>query len=220
MAKNHENLEEKESLGEEAESPKLVSGKSIYHYIAEAWNDPDESYVKQLQFERLIQWRREENFCRIDYPTRLDRARKLGYKAKQGYVLVRGRVRKGALQKRKIRKGRRAKRRGIVKITAGKSLQRIAEERAAKKYPNLEVLNSYWVGSDGKHEWFEIIMVDPHHPVIRSDPKINWICDPVNKGRAYRGLTSAGKKGRGLRHKGRGAEKVRPSIGAHNRQGK
>lgn len=219
MVKNPEDFK-KESSEEEASEEKFVSGKNIYHYIAEAWNDPGNSFVKELQYERLTQWRREENFCRIDYPTRLDRARKLGYKAKQGFVLVRGRVRKGTLQKRKIRKGRRAKRRGIVKITAGKSLQRIAEERAAKKYPNLEVLNSYWVGSDGKHEWFEIIMVDPHHPVIMNDPKINWICDPVHKGRANRGLTSAGKKGRGLRNKGRGAEKVRPSIGAHNRQGK
>jgi large subunit ribosomal protein L15e len=105
-------------------------------------------------------------------------------------------------------------------MTVKKNMQRIAEERASKKYPNLEVLNSYWVGGDGRHEWYEIIMVDPHHPVIMSDQKINWICDAEHKGRAYRGLTSAGRKGRGLRHKGKGAEKIRPSIGAHHRQGK
>ena len=34
---------------------------------------------------------------------------------------------------------------GITKITMAKSTQRIAEERASKRYPNLEVLNSYWV---------------------------------------------------------------------------
>ncbi len=220
MAKKAAEKAETAPAGEETEEVKTVPGKGIYHYIAEAWNDPDETYVKGLQFERLIEWRREENFCRIEHPTRLDRARKLGFRAKQGYVLVRARVRKGALQKRKIRKGRRAKRKGIVKITAAKSLQRIAEERAGKRYPNLEVLNSYWVGSDGKKEWFEIIMVDPHHPVIVSDPKINWICDAVHKGRASRGLTSSGKKGRGLRHKGKGAEKLRPSVGAHDRKGK
>ncbi len=49
--------------------------------------------------------------------------------------MVRGRVRKGSLRRRQIRKGRRAKRKGINKITMGKSLQRIAEERACKKYP-------------------------------------------------------------------------------------
>jgi len=205
---------------DETEEKPTIPGKGIYHYIAEAWNKPDKSYVKTLQFERLIQWRREENYIRVEHPTRLDRARKLGFKAKQGYVVVRGRVRKGSMNKAKIRKGRRAKRKGINKMTVKKNMQRIAEERASKKYPNLEVLNSYWVGGDGRHEWYEIIMVDPHHPVIMSDQKINWICDAEHKGRAYRGLTSAGRKGRGLRHKGKGAEKIRPSIGAHHRQGK
>ncbi|MDP3765404.1 MAG: 50S ribosomal protein L15e, partial [Nanoarchaeota archaeon] len=34
-----------------------------------------------------------------------------------------------------------------------------------------------------------------------------------------RGLTSAGKRGRGLLHKGKGAEKLRPSLRAHQRKG-
>ncbi|MEE3363198.1 MAG: 50S ribosomal protein L15e, partial [Methanomethylophilus sp.] len=87
-------------------------GKSMYRYIAEAWNVPSKTYVKELNIERRIQWRREENFLRIEKPTRLDRARALGYKAKQGYVLVRAKVRKGAFQKRHINHGRRAKRKG------------------------------------------------------------------------------------------------------------
>jgi len=204
----------------EEEGKRTVKGRNMYKYMAEAWNRPEDSYVKQLQWERLIEWRQEENYIRVEHPTRLDRARKLGYKAKQGFVVVRGRVRKGSLRKRQIRKGRRAKRKGINKITAAKSLQRIAEERASKRYPNLEVLNSYWVGMDGQHEWFEIIMVDPHHPVIKAHRNINWICSSKHKGRAFRGLTAAGKAGRGLKWKGKGAEKVRPSIGAHGRQGK
>jgi large subunit ribosomal protein L15e len=210
---------EVENIPEE-EQKRPVSGKDMYHYISEAWNTPSESYVKQLQWERLIQWRKDENYIRVEHPTRLDRARKLGYKAKQGFVVVRGRVRKGSLRKRQIRKGRRAKRRGITKLTTGKSLQRIAEERCAKRYPNLEVLNSYWVGQDGLQEWFEIILVDPHHPVIKADKNINWICAKQHKNRAFRGLTAAGKAGRGLKWKGKGAEKVRPSINAHHRQGK
>jgi large subunit ribosomal protein L15e len=204
---------------EEVET-RAPQGKGMYHYIADAWKTPSKSYVKELNWERLIQWRREENFCRVERPTRLDRARKLGYKAKQGYIIVRGRVRKGSFHKRTIRAGRRAKRKGITKMTVGKSLQRICEERAAKRYPNLEVLNSYWVGMDGQHEWYEVIMVDPHHPVIKSDPKINWIAGGSHKNRVYRGKTSAGKKGRGLRNKGKGAEKVRPSMGAHDRKAK
>jgi hypothetical protein len=134
MAENEKPVE-----GEE-ETKRNISGKSMYKYIAEAWNRPDATYVKDLMFDRMIAWRREENFSRVDHPTRLDRARALGFKAKQGYVMVRGHVRKGSLQRRKMRwKGRRAKRKGINKLTAGKSLKWMVEERCAKRYPNLEV---------------------------------------------------------------------------------
>ena len=96
----------------------------------------------------------------------------------------------------------------------------IAEQRVARKYKNLEVLNSYFITSDGRHKWFEVIMVDPNHPQIINDPKINWIGTSANKRRTFRGLTSAGKKGRGLRNKGIGAEKIRPSLGANRNRGK
>ena len=205
---------------ETTQEVRSVKGKSMYSYIADAWKNPSESYLKELNKERRIAWRREENFVRIDEPTGLDKARNVGYKAKQGYVLVRGRVRKGSFGKRKIKAGRRAKRKGILQITVGKSMQRIAEERAQKRFPNLEVLNSYWVGANGQYEWYEIILVDPAHPVIQADPKINWICYNTQKGRVYRGKTSAGQKGRGMRVKGKGAEKVRPSIRANGRRAK
>ena len=177
-------------MSEETQETRPVNGKSMYSYIADAWNVPSKSYVKDLNYERRIQWRKEENFCRIERPTRLDRARALGYKAKQGYVVVRARVRKGSFH----------------------------EERTAKRYPNLEVLNSYWVGADGQQEWYEVILVDPAHPVIKADPKINWICDETHKNRVYRGKTSAGQKGRGMRHTGKGAEKARPSVRANQRR--
>ncbi len=83
----------------------------------------------------------------------------------------------------------------------GKSIQRMAEERTAKRYPNLEVLNSYWVGADGQQEWYEVILVDPTHT-----------------NRVYRGKTSAGQKGRGMRHTGKGAEKARLSVKANQRR--
>jgi len=203
------------------EEAKSSNPKSMYGYVREAWKRPEKSYVKGLQWERQIVWRRQGTFTRVEHPTRIDRARSLGYKAKQGYIVVRVKVRRGGLRKHRIAKGRRAKRRGISKITMGKSLQRIAEERVAKKYPNLVPLNSYWVGQDGKRKWYEVILVDPDHPVIKSDPKINWITRPANRNnRAGRGLTSAGKRGRGLRKKGKGAEKVRPSIRAKGRKAK
>jgi len=183
--------------------------------MAEAWKRPKDEATRALYQERLIQWRRETTVTRIERPTRLDAARRLGFKAKQGYVMVRVKVRRGGMRKHTIKGGRRAKNKGISKITMGKSIQRIGEERACRRFPNLEVLNSYWVGEDGRQKWYEIIMVDPHHPVIESDPKINWICGRAHKSRAQRGLTSAGKKGRGLNHKGKGAEHLRPSRTAN-----
>jgi large subunit ribosomal protein L15e len=185
-----------------------------YKYMAEAWKRPEASFVKEIMKQRAIQWRRQPTIIRVERPTRLDRARKLGYKAKQGFIIVRVRVRRGWLKRSRPKAGRRPKRMGVTKIKLAKSLRLVAEERAGRKFPNLEVLNSFWVWEDGRYKWYEIIMVDPHHPVIQSDENINWICDTVHRGRVFRGLTSAGKKMRGLRHKGRGAEKVRPSRGA------
>ena len=87
-------------------------------------------------------WRKEPVFSRIDKPTRIDAARRVGYKAKQGVVVVRTRVRRGGLRKGKIHMKRKPSKAGIKKITMGKSIQRIAEERTARRYPNLEVLKS------------------------------------------------------------------------------
>jgi large subunit ribosomal protein L15e len=182
-----------------------------YKYIAEAWSKPKEGFVDELMRKRLMDWRRDQTVTRIEKPTRLDRARKLGYKAKQGFVLARVRVKRGGLKKLRPKAGRRPKRMGVKKFKHGKSLRLIAEERAGRKFPNLQVLNSYWVGEDGRQKWFEIIMVDPDHPSIKSDKDINWICQKQHKRRVFRSLTSAGKKVRGLRGKGRGAEKFRPA---------
>ncbi len=189
-----------------------------YKYIAKAWQKPANSFVKDLMWQRVIEWRKQPTIVRIDKPTRLDRARKLGYKAKQGFVVTRVRVRRGGLSRTRPSGGRRQKRMGLKKYKPGKSFRMIAEERAARKFPNLEVLNSYWVWEDGRYKWFEVIFADPAHPAIKSDNDVNWICENVHRGRAFRGLTSAGKKVRGLRQKGLGAEKVRPSRSAVQRR--
>jgi len=193
--------------------------KSAYNHLSDQWKKPDTSY-KSAQQERIIKWRKEENYSRIKRPTRIDRARSLGYKAKPGYTVVRTRVRRGGLRKHTIKGGRVASKKGIKKITMAKNTQRIAEERTAKRYPNMEVLNSYWVGDDGKNHFYEVILVDPVHPAITKDPKIKWVSNVRHKRRVLRGKTSAGKKGRGLRHKGKGAEKVRPSIRSKKGRGK
>ncbi len=191
----------------------------MYEYIAKAWNRPSDSYVKDLLKTRLPQWGKDNSVVRVEHPLRLDRARALGYKAKQGIIVVRSKVRRGGRRKQRLNTGRVAKKMGVKKITMRKNLQQIAEERAQRKYPNMEVLNSYWVGEDGKHKYYEVIFVDPHHPGIRNDKDLKWICEKHQSGRVFRGKTSAGRKSRGLRNKGKGAEKIRPSLRANKRRG-
>jgi len=170
---------------------------SMYTYIEQTWQSDE--WKKTVLRKRLIEWRKEPVIVRIDKPTRLNRARALGYKAKQGFIVVRVRVRRGGLNKPRPNSGRRPKRMGVYGYSPSKGYRWIAEERAARKFPNLEVLGSYYVGEDGMYKYYEIIMVDPNHPVIKADPNLKWLQDPANRRRVFRGLTSAGKKARGLR---------------------
>ena len=101
---------------------------------------------------------------RIARPTRLDRARRLGYKAKQGIILVRVRVRRGGARKQRPSSGRRQKAMGVAKYSRAVSLQEIAEHRVSRKYPNLKVKDSYHLLSDGISHWYEVILQDPNHP--------------------------------------------------------
>ena len=149
----------------------------MYRHLREAWKRPEDSYIKEVMTQRAIVWRRQPSSVRIDKPTRLDRARNLGYKAKHGVIVVRTRVRRGGRRKLRPVLGRRQKRMGVKKFTPAKSKQLIAEERTARKYPNLEVLNSYWVWQDGRYKWYEVILVDPNHPAIKSDKDLGWIAN-------------------------------------------
>lgn len=194
--------------------------RSFYSHIREAWKTPSEGKLAELQWQRTQEWRKQGAIERIDRPTRLDTARSLGYKAKQGVVVARVSVRKGSARKQRFTAGRRSKRQGVNRITRRKNLQRISEERAQRKYRNLRVLNSYWVGEDGSQKWFETILIDPEHPAIQNDEDLNWICEDTQKGRAFHGTTSAGTQGRGLETRGKGAEKTRPSLRRNKGRGK
>ena len=176
---------------------------------------------KKLYRERLITYRRtDESIVRVDKPTNIPRARRLGYKAKKGFVVCRIRIRKGSGLHLKPTRGRKPRRMGVMKLTRRKSVQAMAERRVGKRYPNLEVLNSYWVGEDGQNKYFEIILVDPRAPEIKADREINWISEGQHRHRAERGLTSAGSKARGRKSRGKGSEKGRPSIRAKGRTAK
>ena len=188
---------------------------NLYSQISKAWQEQPEQF-DAAQRERLIRWRTESVTLRIAHPTRLDRAHALGYKAKPGFIVVRQRVNRGGRQRPQIRKVRKTSHSRQTKILS-KNYQQIAEERAARRFPNLEDLNSYYAGKDGQHYWYEIILVDKQHPSILADKRISWIARQQNRRRVFRGLTSAAKRRRGLHKKGIGTEKMRPSLRAHHR---
>lgn len=186
----------------------------MYKYIANAWKKPD---AKTLR-ERMTAWRKEPVQVTVDKPLRIDRARALGYRDKKGFVVVRIRVKRGGHKRSRPNKGRRSKRLHTNK-NLKMSYKWIAEQRVQNKHANLEVLNSYQIGKDGMNYFFEVICVDASKPEIKSDKKINWIGKSGNKKRVLRGLTSAGKKSRGLRSKNP-ENKSRPSVRAGKRRGK
>jgi large subunit ribosomal protein L15e len=136
-----------------------------HKYLVQTWLMREKNDLERDLRQRAIAWRREPTVHRIEHPTRLDRARSLGYKAKQGYVVIRVRIRKGGARKIRPRAGRRQRALGVTKFTRAMSLKNIAEEKARRRYPNLNVLSSYYVWEDGMHHWYETIMRDPHNPV-------------------------------------------------------
>jgi large subunit ribosomal protein L15e len=188
----------------------------MYQAIREMWKDPR---LDELYKQRLIQWRKEDVITSVERPTRLDRARSLGYKAKKGISIIRVRVARGGRKREWRKHGRRSRTMRRKKIV-GMSYQWIAEQKAQRTHKNLEVLNSYFVGKDGIYSWYEVIMLDPFAPEIKSDKNLNWICYRKQTYRVLRGKTSAARKSRGLLKKGKGAEKLRPSRRAHNRLAK
>uniref|UniRef100_A0A3Q3GR20 Ribosomal protein L15 n=1 Tax=Labrus bergylta TaxID=56723 RepID=A0A3Q3GR20_9LABR len=189
-----------------------------YRYMQELWRKKQSDVMRFLLRVRCWQYRQLSNLHRAPRPTRPDKARRLGYKAKQGYVIYRVRVRRGG-RKRPVPKGAtygKPVHHGVNQIKFARSLQSTAEwsqtcrvgqyehaasielERAGRHCGALRVLGSYWVGEDSTYKFFEVILVDIFHKAIRRNPDTQWITKAVHKHREMRGLTSAGKKSRGL----------------------
>ncbi|KAJ6942816.1 hypothetical protein NC652_008577 [Populus alba x Populus x berolinensis] len=263
--------------------------KGAYKYVSELWRKKQSDVMRFLQRVRCWEYRQHPSIVRVTHPTRPDKARRLGYKAKQrldaysfseflnlaqrsiqpkgskfllrlpgwakfqnyihsslgrcihtmmerflrpvnrnnrssdqmgshlGYVVYRVRVRRGG-RKRPVPKGivyGKPTNQGVTQLKFQRSKRSVAEERAGRKLGGLRVLNSYWINEDSTYKYFEVILVDVAHNAIRNDPRINWLCNPVHKHRELRGLTSAGKKYRGLRGRGHLHHKARPSRRAN-----
>jgi len=187
---------------------------SLTKFLRAAWKKPD---VKVLR-ERMIDWRKGESITRVEKPLRLDRARSLGYKAKKGVTVVRVRVKRGGHKRSRPNKARRTKRLHIRK-NLRMNYKEIAETRVARKYNNMEVLNSYEIGKDGVNYFYEVILVDRSAPTIKSDKQLGAFVGAPQK-RALRGLTSSGKKARGQGRNSRvKVPKAFPSLRANRRRG-
>jgi len=119
--------------------------------------------------QRAIALRKGPTIARIERPSRLSKARMMGYKAKDGVVVVRIKLRRGGMRRPRPTSGRRSKHMGVLRMKSDEPVQRVAERRVLEKYRNLRLLGSYLYWQDGKHSWFECILIDPLNPSINSD---------------------------------------------------
>jgi len=122
--------------------------------------------------ERAISWRKENAVTRIEKPSRIQKARRLGYKAKQGIIVIRMRVGTGGMRRQRPRGGRRPKHLGVTRIKADVSMKEVSERRVLERYPNMKLLGSYYLYKDGMHYWHEVILADPSHPRVSKDKEL------------------------------------------------
>ena len=149
----------------------IIEESDMHSYMNATWIKMWKSNSEQLKSKSIL-WRTEPTIHKIQKPSRLDRARRLGYKAKQGIIMIRARVGRGGMRKQRPVSGRRPKHLGVVHIKQGISMRKVAEKRVNEKFPNMEVLGSYYLHKDGMYLWYEVILADPNHPSISNDKEM------------------------------------------------
>ena len=122
--------------------------------------------------DRVVSWRKQDAVTRIEKPSRILRARRLGYKAKQGIIVIRMRVGTGGMRRKRPTGGRRPKHLGVTRIKAAVNMKQVADRRVLERYPNMALLGSYFLYKDGMHYWYEVILADPSHPRIIKDKEL------------------------------------------------
>ena len=189
-------------------------------YVEEIQKKKQSDILRFLLRVRCWEYRSLNVIHRASRPSRPDKARRLGYKAKQGYVIYRIRVRRGN-RKKPVAKGAtygKPTNQGVNQLKYQRSLRSTAEERVGRRCANLRVLSgsspptfsegiggsnehwsadSYWVNQDATYKYFEVILVDPQHKAIRRDARINWIVKPVHKVRCHKCPGGGGVDGGG-----------------------
>lgn len=72
-------------------------------YVEELWRKKQSDVLRFLLRVRCWEYRQLPSIVRLNKPSRPDKARRMGYKAKQGFVVYRVRVRRGG-RKRPVSK--------------------------------------------------------------------------------------------------------------------
>jgi large subunit ribosomal protein L15e len=105
---------------------------AAYRYVEQQWTKRGPEFTQWLR-QAATSWRREPAIRRLTRPTRIDRARRIGYKAKPGVLVVRVRLRRGGARKQRPVSGRRQKAMGVVKIRRaiglGQEISKLHSER-------------------------------------------------------------------------------------------
>ncbi|XP_045142181.1 60S ribosomal protein L15-like [Echinops telfairi] len=159
---------------------------NAHKYLQELWRRK-ESTVKcfplQVHFWQchqllMLHW--------VLHSAQANKACRLGCKAKQHYVIDRIHLRHGGQKCPGPKSATYGKpvHHALIQLKFSRSLQCVAEERAECHSGALRVLNSYWVGEDSMHKFFEVNFIDPCHKAIRRNPDTQWITKPLHKHKA------------------------------------
>lgn len=126
-------------------------------YIAK--NERNVYLNEKRRREILMELVKAPMIYRVDHPTRLFKARALGYKAKQGYFIVRIRISKGLTRRERPNHARHPSKAGIY-FGYALSAKEIAKHRIQRKYPNADILGIYYLVENGNYKWFEAVLKD------------------------------------------------------------
>ncbi|MCW1291936.1 MAG: 50S ribosomal protein L15 [Candidatus Rehaiarchaeum fermentans] len=107
----------------------------------------------------LLELSEKPEIYRIERPTRLFRAHALGYKAKQGYFVVRARISKGLTRRERPNHARHPSKTGLF-FGYDISKKEILARRILNKYPNAIILGGYYLVENGQYKWYEFILKD------------------------------------------------------------
>merc|ERR1719389_567466 len=102
-----------------------------YKYLEEFWRKKQSDVVRFILRVRSWEYRQLPVIHKAQRPSRPDKARKLGYKRKQGYVVYRIRIRRGG-RKRQVAKGcvyGKPVNQGINKLKFERTHKNVAEDK-------------------------------------------------------------------------------------------